>query len=385
MFANNLSKLYAHVLEFQARVNHHLNTGSALRAARNVIKYEDWDKLIGQIKELESNCKEDLDALQPGELERKFKQLSDRMKILLDSQNEVLKELCHGFRIVNQGIEDLQQNQNDRVSTDEKERCLRAFSTSPYWEHKDRNPERLAGTCEWVITHENFLRWRENRVSGVLWINGIPGCGKSVLAKHLIENELPDTAIRTTCYFFFKDDVAEQKSVEHAFCALLHQLFKKKEHLLSHAIASWKADGDQLTRSFSKLWSIINLAAQDPSVGEVVCILDALDECEEYGQKRLIKALSRLQSVSLRFIVISRPYINIEKEIMAPTDRFPTIRLAGEDESHLIISETVLFVKTRLDKLCAENTLAQSNRKNIENALCHNFESKISSICLPFA
>jgi hypothetical protein len=72
-------------------------------------------------------------------------------------------------------------------------------------ERKDRNPDRIQGTCEWFVTHRIFSDWQVSRSSRLLWVSANPGCGKSVLAKYLIDSVLPTTEFRTTCYFFFKD------------------------------------------------------------------------------------------------------------------------------------------------------------------------------------
>ena len=210
-FEANLIQLYAHVIEFQAKIVRYMNSGLTLRAAKSMIRFDEWDKTVEKLRDCESMCKENLDAMKPGELERRSKQLGDQMSTLLDAQDELWRDFCHGFKSVKQDIQDLRQDQNIRLLTAEEGDCMRSLNTSPYWKYKDRNPKRMAGTCEWVLGHESFVRWRDNMDSGVLWISGIPGCGKSVLTRYLIDNDLLSATTRTTCYFFFKDDVNETK------------------------------------------------------------------------------------------------------------------------------------------------------------------------------
>jgi hypothetical protein len=107
-----------------------------------------------------------------------------------------------------------------------------------------------------------------------------------------VEKELKSTESRTTCYFFFKDDDVKQKNVTHALSALLHQLFSQKKFLIRHAIPAYQSQGTNLPQNFHELWRILIKAATDPKAGEVVCILDALDECEELGRYSVIKALN---------------------------------------------------------------------------------------------
>ena len=67
---------------------------------------------------------------------------------------------------------------------------LPKLHTTRYQAHKDLNPERVGGTCQWVLNHEQFLAWRNNQDVKLLWVAADAGCGKSVLAKFLGNNEL---------------------------------------------------------------------------------------------------------------------------------------------------------------------------------------------------
>src|SRR6266699_739264 len=85
--------------------------------------------------------------------------------------------------------------------TDEERNCIQMFRTSEYEQHKARNPDPADETCQWFLQHQKFHNWRESRTSSLLWVSADPGCGKSVLAKSLLERELLSTTFRTTCYF----------------------------------------------------------------------------------------------------------------------------------------------------------------------------------------
>ena len=112
---------------------------------------------------------------------------------------------------------------------DRRNEILRALHTSPYLAGKNRNPDRVLGTCQWFVDHNLFRQWRKSKSSSMLWVSADPGCGKSVLAKYLVDSKLPTTESRTTCYFFFKDDFEDQRSAKSALGCILHQLFMRKE------------------------------------------------------------------------------------------------------------------------------------------------------------
>lgn len=246
--------------------------------------------------------------------------------------------------------------QSTEPSLAERKRAvLKSLQTSPYRDGKNRNPDRVPGTCEWFVTHESFRQWRESESSSLLWVSADPGCGKSVLAKHLLDSVIPSSESRTTCYFFFKDDFADQRSATSALCCILHQLFRQKDTLLTERLVErFELDGRNLTGSFNELWEVLATASQDENAGEIVCLLDALDECEDQGQSKITEALCKLyrakNNFKLKFLVTSRPYTQIRRGFQ-PLDipGLPVVHLSGESEAEIekISREIDIFIQAR--------------------------------------
>ncbi|KAI0107486.1 purine and uridine phosphorylase [Nemania sp. FL0031] len=233
---------------------------------------------------------------------------------------------------------------------------LKMLHTSPYRDRKERNPDRYPGTCEWFVTHESFRRWRDSISSSMLWVSAYPGCGKSVLAKHLVDSELPTTKLRTTCYFFFNNDFPDQMSARSAICCILHQLFKQRGALLSDDIVErFETDGDHLTESFNELWDVLVTASQNENAGEIVCILDAFDECEDQERTEFARYLSKFygtkNSLNLKFLLTSRPYVDIRQGFQPlQIPRLPIIRLSGESNTEVeqISKEIDIYIESRV-------------------------------------
>lgn len=136
----------------------------------------------------------------------------------------------------------------------------------------------------------------------MLWVSADPGCGKSVLAKYLADEVLQTTGSRTTCYFFFKDDFEDQRSANSALCCILHQLFDQRKDLLSNKIVErFEAYGERLTGSIAELWDLLVMVSQDMNLGEIVCILDAFDECDEQGRLELTRVLCKFYGTTNNF------------------------------------------------------------------------------------
>ncbi|KAF4962377.1 hypothetical protein FSARC_9543 [Fusarium sarcochroum] len=179
----------------------------------------------------------------------------------------------------------------------------------------------------------------QGRVGGsMLWVSANPGCGKSVLAKYLVDSELPTTNSRTTCYFFFKDDFEDQRTATGALSCILHQLFTQREVLFSDKIIKrFENHRTHVTSSFDELWEVLVMASKDSNAGELVCILDAFDECEDQQRGKFVKALQKFygadsgakHDVNLKLLITSRPYDKIRLDFQ------PVVHLEGESEEEI--------------------------------------------------
>ena len=205
--------------------------------------------------------------------------------------------------------------QQDR--RDEKEAELLESLASDYKSDKDSVSERVPGTCEWFFKDDRFLKWRDSKHSRLLWVSAGPGCGKSVLSRSLIDERRVCTSAMTStvCYFFFKDGQKQRMRGANALSAVLQQLFENTA-LVSHALPSAKSHSKKLKDAFGELWEILTKCAQDSEAGEIICILDALDECEKVSRSQLLEKLvdfsshietHKSSSRRLKFLVTSRP------------------------------------------------------------------------------
>jgi Ankyrin repeats (3 copies)/NACHT domain len=72
--------------------------------------------------------------------------------------------------------------------------------------------ERAIGTCEWILTDEKFLQWRDTIDTSLLWVSGSPGAGKSILSSAIIDSLEADTRGRKTVAYYFIDGRFESSS-----------------------------------------------------------------------------------------------------------------------------------------------------------------------------
>lgn len=261
------------------------------------------------------------------------------------------------FKLISGSLKELVE-QAHRLKKD-KSKLLQCLA-SGYREDKDRNEKRAPETCKWFLEHEKFLRWHQKDIPDLLHVFADPGCGKSVISKALIDENFlkKDDSRISVCYFFFKDDDGNRRTAANALSAILHQLFEQKPALLKYALAASQSNGAQLRYMSRTLWDILRKAAADSAAGEVVCVLDALDECEESERNILIEVLGTFYShgenmrTKMKFLLTSRPYSEIEAGLELTFQNVPSITLRGDEESEKIGNEINLVIDDQIPRIC---------------------------------
>lgn len=175
----------------------------------------------------------------------------------------------------------------------------------------------------------------------------------------------------TICYFFFKDGDEHRMHSTNALCAILHQLLTldRSGNLIKNVLPSYKNYGTTLARNFSELWRIIVECAGSSDTGEVVCILDALDECEKNSREQLIHKLREFYceqhsmfKSKLKFLITSRPYDDLEANFV----QFPAanyLRFEGDDKSADIGREINLVINNRVKEIA--HSLAPDHQRKL--------------------
>lgn len=163
-----------------------------------------------------------------------------------------------------------------------------------------------------------------------------------------------------------------------AMCAILHQLILQQPLLYEHVKSDFEHKNEQFLTDFNALWNAFVRAATDPMNGELICILDALDECQEQSRKALIGKLvdfyrSR-DSIgngrpTLKFFVTSRPEIDVVRDFEDLASTFSEVRLRGEEESGQISGEIDLVIHHKVEELGKRMNLNGTKRAKLEQNL----------------
>ncbi|RYP53766.1 hypothetical protein DL768_001366 [Monosporascus sp. mg162] len=131
---------------------------------------------------------------------------------------------------------------------------------------------------------------------------------------------------------------------------------KRQTSFSNQILEKFQDKGATLLTSFGDLWDILISATTGHKKWEVVCILDALDECETLGRNQLIDTLSKFSSrtttyaPALKFLLTSRPYVDIKRRFRHLECHLPTIHLKGENEEEItkISHEIDMVIRSRV-------------------------------------
>ena len=196
------------------------------------------------------------------------------------------------------------------------------------------------GTFDWIWSHPAFLHWMEQPAS-MLWIEGKPGSGKSVLARHIehyLATKTSTTANRkhgatqlvtkyniAAWYFSAREGIAF-KDHGNMLRGLLFQLLEQDHSLFWHFMTPFRRrqkvqDMHQWTWHAQDMQNILRSIAER-SVSPPICMIDGLDESDEIDTES-IKRSSIISwfrdlanpGVRMHILLLSRPTIEISKAL----------------------------------------------------------------------
>ena len=357
-----VTEVYKAILLYQLRFYHHLGRPSMTRSARNLGRLDDWESWKKNIEEADAEC-------------QKLEHLFDRAaeKNSWNRQDVVMKKQSWIQTQILQTIKDASDERRAIYADRREERLLQSLSAR-YEEQKNINPKRANRTCEWFLRSTEFQDWSTAKRSCLLWLSAGPGCGKSVLSKCLVDEDMIGRSLSTSvvCYFFFKDGQKGQMTAANAMSAITHQILAHYSDaaLMAHSLERFRVHGEKLADMFSELWANLLQSAKDPIPGEIVCILDALDECQPGERQQLLNALiefySQLDSQSnadirLKFLITSRQDLDIENRLAKLNESVSLVHFNADREFNSIsediecfIEEQIPIVAHRLDALSQE-------------------------------
>ena len=241
-----------------------------------------------------------------------------------------------------------------RIQLDEERRKI-LFSlgaTTPERSHDMSLQLRQPNTGLWLTEGADFQDWLITPGAG-LWLYGIPGAGKTVLASSIVEKAVQRSSDRVAVAFYYCDykDI-ETQSPRNILGALVKQIARQDEQsfkvLRTFYQQHHRADRAPIEYEVTELSAlIVEMAAFFETT---MIIVDALDECGK-ATRTVTKLLAALRSssedTSIKTLFLSRH----EVEIRDVLGDYPQVSIAAQS------SDLKLYVGAEMARRISEREL----------------------------
>ena len=202
----------------------------------------------------------------------------------------------------------------------------------PSMNYLKAHKQRQAGTGLWMLTSEKFKRWKQHPAS-LLWLYGIPGCGKTILSSTVVEDlqhHCEDDQRKVTAYFYFDFNDTQKQDPELMFRSLFHQLLQRLVTVPEDVeeVFSLCVNGKQQPSLPALLKAAPQIIQQ---FTHVYIVLDALDECTQRSELMdLLGTIAGWQLDSVHLLMTSRRERSIETFFESHVGEEGTIYLQGD-------------------------------------------------------
>jgi hypothetical protein len=212
-------------------------------------------------------------------------------------------------------------------------------------------PEAHRRTFGWIYDEsrvgdwpwDNFVEWLE-RGSGLYWINGKAGSGKSTLMRYIFDNEktrhhlrvwAQNSQLEIAGFFFWNSGSVDQRSQTGLFRSLLFQALHTQPDLVCHIFPQEYAEASSTLGHGLPLewnWSLASLKAAfkrwidfAPASSKLCFFIDGLDEYagEQEEIVEFFKTISSSTINHIKICVSSRPWVVFDEAF----ESLPSLRL----------------------------------------------------------
>ncbi|KAF5680208.1 heterokaryon incompatibility protein het-E-1 [Fusarium circinatum] len=311
---------------------------------RDAVKLDDWSGELNTIKDAERLIREDIEQYDNQDIRLKLGTIETSSA----EQAESLESIC---KILREEARLKEKNAQDDKDND----CLRALLvTDPRTDKKGIQSQKgdpLKESYEWILKSDAYSKFIDDPSSRVLWINGPPGKGKTMLLCGIID-ELQNS-LRPISFFFCQANVKEKdlSSDVAVMRGLIYVLLEHQPSLISVIRPSYDKQKDRLFNSINSsefLRNILTMMLQDPCLHDTILLVDALDECtvNRSNITNLIVELSEF--CNTKWIVSSREWPEIHQELVDATG---LISLNLEHEHEAVSRAVKSYISKRVDYL----------------------------------
>ncbi|KAK4063744.1 hypothetical protein Trihar35433_8452 [Trichoderma harzianum] len=255
--------------------------------------------------------------------------------------------------------------------------CLESLRFAAIHLRRDKVASADEGTNDWIFAHDAYKEFQRED-SGVLWIEGKAGSGKSVLAKFLLQrlqslpnaNRAADLKDIVVDWFYSRRDGEITMAHSSMLRSIVYKVFKDSQETFNCCKACYQERQLQPDGSSGE-WSLDDLQCIIKSIVSssmpIICILDGVDESaanEKFQRTRetILRNLIELALIpgsQIKFIMLSRPApdivirFNSHVKSTSPSKKCHKIILQHENKQDIlrIIDNGLVAIKKAMESL----------------------------------
>ncbi|EGD85581.1 hypothetical protein H112_06488 [Trichophyton rubrum D6] len=233
----------------------------------------------------------------------------------------------------------------------------------------------LAKSYEWIVDFGDFKKWRSDQGSGVFWISGSPGKGKTMLLCGIIDHlSNPGVKHIPPSFFFFQEGDSQLNNATAVLRGLIYLLALQHRSFLDYLQERYSLSGGTLFADPENFFALSNVFRNMLSIQTtkpIYLIVDALDECQTDLRKLLdlICQTSSTPSNCVKWIVSSRNLYDI-KEVLGPFEHKVYLSL---DQNDALISTAVnTYIDHKVNQLSRAKGYSRPVQEEVRKYLKEN-------------
>ena len=293
---------------------------------------------------------------------RAVSQMEDSLETNAEALLQIKHVLAQNIEMVAE-VRDVVQIEIERKELEKMKQWLQ--STNPGPNHRAAQEAHEPSTGNWLLESPDYCEWRSGS-GALLWLNGISGCGKTVLSATVIEDvrRLCNTNL-DDCYAYYYFD--------------FNDAAKRKPHsMVGSLLGTLGCNMESPPQCIRDLHDKHLNGQQEPSLDDMVSalvsvlqghrkvyiLLDALDECLE--QATLLECICTMESTckNVSIFVSSRREYNITEALVERATYDIDMKTAAVD------ADIELFVQNFLSTDKALAKWPSDIRAEIKDELC---------------
>ncbi|OQV03579.1 WD domain-containing protein [Cladophialophora immunda] len=212
-----------------------------------------------------------------------------------------------------------------RKEIDKVRDCIKDIRLIDPVDHKqdieDKRGGLLKDSYRWIIEHSDFQNWRSGEQKRLLWIEGDPGKGKTMLLCGIID-ELKESMNKTDLlsFYFLEATNSQVNDATAVLRGLIYMLVCQQPSLTSYIRNKYEHSGKALfedANAWFALCDIFRDILHDNNLNKTFLIIDALDECSAADLPKLLGFIVKVSSISprVKWLVSSRRWPSIERHL----------------------------------------------------------------------